>query len=72
MDVRHNYEYGNNDGVSAYFEYHDGWSASRQIVEDPQANARFEIDFLKQVSEVNGVITSQWKALISVKPIRPD
>jgi hypothetical protein len=37
------------DNVTAYYEYHDGWGSSRQIIEDPQVNARIEIDFLKQV-----------------------
>lgn len=49
FEVRHTYRYQSGDGVTAYFEYHDGWGASRQIVEDPYANARFEIDFVKQI-----------------------
>ena len=47
--VRHTYQYQSGDGVTAYFEYHDGWGSCRQIVEDPAANARFEIDFVKSI-----------------------
>lgn len=35
MDIRHTYKYQSNDGVSAYFEYHDGWSMFKEIIEDP-------------------------------------
>ena len=47
MDVRHTYRYQSGDGVTAYFEYHDGWSVSREIIEDPAANARIEVEYLK-------------------------
>jgi hypothetical protein len=43
--------YQSGDGVTAYFEYNDGWGSSRQIIEDPIANARFEIDFIKTVTD---------------------
>lgn len=49
LQVRHTYKYQSNDGVVAYYEYHDGWSFSRQIIEDPFANTRIEIDFIKQI-----------------------
>lgn len=72
MDFRHTYRYQSGDGVTAKFEYHDGWSSSRQIVEDPSANALFEIDFLKQVIVEDGDVKSQWKAMITIKPIKPE
>jgi hypothetical protein len=53
--------------VTAYFEYHDGWGASRQIIEDPAANARFTIDFVKQVTQSDDAkVESMWKALINI------
>jgi hypothetical protein len=53
--------------VTAYFEYHDGWGASRQIIEDPAANARFTIDFVKQVTQGDDAkVESMWKALINI------
>lgn len=33
------------DGVMAYWEFHDGWSSAREIIQDFDANARFEIDY---------------------------
>lgn len=54
--VRHTYQYQSGDGVTAYFEYHDGWGSSRQIVEDPAANARFEIDFVKSVFQEDSTL----------------
>jgi mannosyl-oligosaccharide glucosidase len=72
FDLRHTYRYQSGDGVTARFEYHDGWSAARQIVEDPLGNVRFEIDFLKQLlSEEGGTLVSQWKALLTLKPLDP-
>ena len=50
FDVRHTYKYQSGDGVNAYYEFHDGWGSSRQIIEDPFVNSRIEIDFVKQVS----------------------
>lgn len=50
IGVRHTYKFQSGEGVTAYYEYHDGWSSAREIIEDPQSNARFEIDFLKSVS----------------------
>jgi mannosyl-oligosaccharide glucosidase len=29
MVIRHTYKYSSGDGVTAYYEYHDGWGASR-------------------------------------------
>lgn len=58
--------YPSEDGLNAYYECHDGWSFSRQIIEDPLANARFEIDFVKTLSEGK----STWKALIDIKPLK--
>ena len=29
FNVRHTYKYESGDGVTAYYEFHDGWSASR-------------------------------------------
>ena len=72
LDLRHTYRYQSGDGVTAYFEYHDGWGANRQIVEDPSGNARYEIDFIKQVivdDDTTTIESSQWKALITIKPI---
>ena len=56
--------------MKAYYEYHDGWGASRQIIEDPLANARFEIDFVKSVTVSEG--KSAWKAIIDIKPLKND
>lgn len=47
FNIRHTYRYQSGDGVTAYYEYHDGWGSSRQIIEDPYVNARMEIDFIK-------------------------
>ena len=47
--IRHTFKFQSGDGVTAYYEYHDGWSGSRQIINDPVANVRFEIDFVKQM-----------------------
>jgi mannosyl-oligosaccharide glucosidase len=72
MDVRHTYRYQSLDGVTAYFEYHDGQGNMREIINDPAANARIEIDMVKQVtiSDVEAQdIESKWKALITIKPI---
>lgn len=54
MDVRHTYRYQSGDGVTAYYEYHDGQGNCREIINDPAANARFEIDLVKQVSLAEG------------------
>ena len=35
MDVRHTYKFQSGDGIIAYYEYHDGWSLAREIIEDP-------------------------------------
>lgn len=69
--VRHTYKYQSNDEVTAYYEFHDGWSACREIIEDPIGNVRFEIDFLKQITENGNNIDSKWKALINMKPLDP-
>ena len=71
FQLRHSLRYQAGDGVTAYFEYHDGWGASRQIIEDPAANARFTIDFVKQVTQEEGSskVESMWKALVNVVPI---
>jgi hypothetical protein len=29
MSVRHTYKYESGDGVTAYYEFHDGWSSSK-------------------------------------------
>jgi hypothetical protein len=68
LQIRHTMRYPSGDGVKAYYEYHDGWGSSRQIIEDPLANARFEIDFVKTVS----VGKSSWKAMIDIKPLKSD
>jgi mannosyl-oligosaccharide glucosidase len=75
MNIRHTYRYQSGDGVTAYYEYHDGWGSSREIIEDPLANARFEIDFVKLVSYNDGedkALKSQWKVLMTIKPIRSE
>lgn len=70
--LRHTYRYQSGDGVTAYFEFHDGWSASRQVVEDPSANARVTVDFAKLLAQAeDGDISSQWKAVVTVKAIDP-
>ena len=58
--IRHTYKYQSNENITAYYEYHDGWSSSRQIIEDNIYNARFEIDFIKQIlqDDLTGDITS--------------
>jgi len=71
FEFRHTYRYQSGDGVTARFEYHDGWSAARQIVEDPVGNVRFEIDFLKQMLHEESSLVSQWKALLTLKPLNP-
>lgn len=40
----------------AHFEFHDGWSFAREIVEDPDANTRFEIDFIKEIAVIDNDI----------------
>lgn len=47
--VRHTYKYESGDGVTAYYELHDGWGTSKQIIEDPKGNVRFEVEFVKQI-----------------------
>lgn len=37
------------DNITAYWEFHDGWSSARQVILDPLGNVRFEIDFVKEV-----------------------
>jgi hypothetical protein len=46
--VRNTYTDVFSDNVTAYWEFHDGWSSSRQIILDPRGNVRFEIDWVKQ------------------------
>lgn len=48
--VRHTYRYLSGDGVTAHYEFHDGWSSARQVIEDPFVNARITVDFAKTVS----------------------
>ena len=33
--------------AEAHYEFHDGCSASRQIINDPVANTKFTTEFLK-------------------------
>ena len=47
--VRNAYTDISNDNVTAYWEFHDGWSAARQVILDPRGNVRFEIDWAKQI-----------------------
>ena len=81
IKLRHAYTDQNGNNINGHFEYHDGWSFSRQIVEDPDANVRFEIDFQKEVTLLNDAdvingaapdVKSQWKTLITIKPIKAD
>ena len=74
LTFRHTYKYEAGDGVTAYYEYHDGWSCSRQIINDPQINLRLEIDFLKQVTQDDDTkkIKSAWKVMVNVRPIKED
>lgn len=55
----------------AHYEFHDGWGASRQIVEDPRANAKITIEFVKQVlaDDNDKIESSAWKVLIAIDPI---
>jgi hypothetical protein len=39
--VRNAYTDNYYDGVMAYWEFHDGWSSAREIIQDFDANARF-------------------------------
>lgn len=73
VDLRHTYLYGSDDGVTAYWEYHDGEGNGREIINDPVANARFTIDVVKQigVDQSNGDVDSKWKAYINVAAINP-
>ena len=47
--VRNAYTDIDSDNVTAYWEFHDGWSSARQIILDPRGNVRFEIDWVKVV-----------------------
>ena len=47
--VRNAYTDIESDNVTAYWEFHDGWSSARQIILDPRGNVRFEIDWVKVV-----------------------
>ena len=67
--VRNAYTDIGQDNVTAYWEFHDGWSSARQVILDPKGNVRFEIDWVKQVSTVSPGVQSQWKALLTVKPL---
>ncbi|CDW80734.1 mannosyl-oligosaccharide glucosidase [Stylonychia lemnae] len=72
FDVKHSYKYESNNGEIAYYEFHDGWSSSKQVIEDPRENARIEIEFTKQVKlDDNENVESSWQALISIQRINP-
>lgn len=75
LDFMYTFNYGGNDAITGRFEYHDGWGSSRQIVRDPYSNAIFEIEYVKEISTDDNVtmsnLTSEWKALITIKPIDP-
>jgi len=43
------------DNVTAYWEFHDGWSSARQIILDVRGNVRFEIDWAKEVQTLGSV-----------------
>ena len=47
--VRNAYTDIESDNVTAYWEFHAGWSSARQIILDPRGNVRFEIDWVKVV-----------------------
>jgi len=66
LQIRHTMRYPSNDGVTAYYECNDGEGSSRYIIEDSLANARFEIDFFKNVYQE----VSQWQVMINIKPIK--
>lgn len=80
MDIRHTYRYQSGDGVTAHFEYHDGHSC-RQIIEDPLANARFVIDFIKELNVhfkgstnygyTEELARNQWKTIVNVTTLDP-
>jgi hypothetical protein len=42
-------------------------------VEDPYVNARFEIEFVKELAkeDESSELNSLWKALVTIKPIDP-
>ncbi len=55
--------------MTAYYEYHDGWGSSRQIIEDPYANARVEVDYVKVIKKEGKTVISEWKAMVTIKAI---
>lgn len=69
FDIRHTYKYQSGDGITAYYEYHDGWGSSRQIIEDPYSNSRIEVDFVKTVKKEGKEVISEWKAMITIRAI---
>ncbi len=70
--VRNAFTYIDGDNVTAYWEFHDGWSSARQVILDPLGNVRFEIDFVKQIQTIGDTdIQSQWKVLLTVMPLDP-
>jgi hypothetical protein len=51
--VRNAYTDIDSDNVTAYWEFHDGWSSARQIILDLRGNVRFEIDWVKVVQTLD-------------------
>jgi hypothetical protein len=76
MAVRHTYMYQSGDGIIAHYEFHDGWGSSKQIVNDPMSNTRYEIEWVKQVTQDDDdnskLIDSKWKALITMTAINKE
>jgi len=70
IEVRHHY-YPNDYNV-AYYEFHNGYSASIQVINDTETNTMMRVYFLKRIVEIEeGIYQSEWTARLKMAPIDP-
>ncbi|CDW90142.1 mannosyl-oligosaccharide glucosidase [Stylonychia lemnae] len=67
--VNSSYAYDMDNGVTAYYQFNDGTSASRQLIKDEKRQIQYKIEFHKEMEQIDQTPTeyiSRWTSRITI------